>query len=96
VAQLFEFAGYRVIPELNRIVLPNSSNGPDDHVQLRKALGDDPRQPTFIETIPRRGYRFLVECRTENGSMNPTGNQDLLETQRSPFLKVSTIGASDR
>ncbi len=28
---------------------------------LRKTLGDDPRQPQFIETIPRRGYRLLAD-----------------------------------
>src|SRR5262245_62095604 len=28
--------------------------------QLRKALGDDPQQPTFIETIPKRGYRLIA------------------------------------
>lgn len=27
---------------------------------LRKALRDDPKQPRFIETIPRRGYRLLM------------------------------------
>lgn len=27
---------------------------------LRKALGDDARQPRYIQTIPRRGYRLLV------------------------------------
>jgi len=26
---------------------------------IRNALGDDPRNPRFIETIPRRGYRFV-------------------------------------
>jgi len=29
-------------------------------VQLRKTLGDDPRIPRYIETIPKRGYRFIV------------------------------------
>jgi DNA-binding winged helix-turn-helix (wHTH) protein len=29
--------------------------------ELRKALGDDARNPSFIETIHRRGYRLLVE-----------------------------------
>jgi DNA-binding winged helix-turn-helix (wHTH) protein/tetratricopeptide (TPR) repeat protein len=29
--------------------------------QLRRALGDDSRRPWCIETIPRRGYRLLVE-----------------------------------
>ena len=29
--------------------------------QLRKALGDNPREPRFIETLPKRGYRVPVE-----------------------------------
>ncbi|MEE9398317.1 MAG: winged helix-turn-helix domain-containing protein [Methylococcales bacterium] len=28
---------------------------------LRSALGDDAKAPTFIETVPRRGYRFIGE-----------------------------------
>ena len=31
--------------------------------QLRKALGDSARQPRFIETVPRRGYRFIAEVK---------------------------------
>ncbi|PKO31311.1 MAG: transcriptional regulator [Betaproteobacteria bacterium HGW-Betaproteobacteria-7] len=27
---------------------------------VRNALGDDPRQPRYIETVPRRGYRFIA------------------------------------
>ena len=30
-------------------------------VQLRKTLGDDARQPRYIETIPKRGYRFVAD-----------------------------------
>ncbi|MCU0303554.1 MAG: winged helix-turn-helix domain-containing protein [Thermoanaerobaculales bacterium] len=29
--------------------------------ELRRALGDDARQPRFIETIPKRGYRLVCE-----------------------------------
>jgi DNA-binding winged helix-turn-helix (wHTH) protein/tetratricopeptide (TPR) repeat protein len=29
--------------------------------QLRKALGDSPRMPRFIETLPKRGYRVLIQ-----------------------------------
>jgi Tol biopolymer transport system component/DNA-binding winged helix-turn-helix (wHTH) protein len=29
--------------------------------QLRKALGDNARKPVFIETVARRGYRFVAE-----------------------------------
>ncbi len=32
--------------------------------QLRKILGDDPRQPRFIETVPTQGYRFIGQIRT--------------------------------
>ena len=28
--------------------------------ELRRALGDDPKAPRFIETIPKRGYRFVA------------------------------------
>ncbi|PYV56312.1 MAG: hypothetical protein DMG96_04800 [Acidobacteria bacterium] len=35
--------------------------------RLREALGDDADKPTFIETIPRRGYRFIAPV--ENGAL---------------------------
>jgi TolB-like protein/DNA-binding winged helix-turn-helix (wHTH) protein len=28
--------------------------------KIREALGDDPQNPTFIETLPRKGYRFIT------------------------------------
>ncbi len=28
--------------------------------RLRRVLGDDPRRPRFIETLPRRGYRIVA------------------------------------
>ena len=28
--------------------------------ELRKALGDDPAQPAYIETVPGQGYRFIA------------------------------------
>src|SRR5215471_16002288 len=27
---------------------------------LRRLLGDDPKQPTYIETVPRLGYRMIA------------------------------------
>ncbi len=29
-------------------------------LEIRRALGDDPALPRFIETVPRRGYRFIA------------------------------------
>jgi DNA-binding winged helix-turn-helix (wHTH) protein/TolB-like protein len=34
---------------------------------LRKALSDDSSHPQFIETVPRRGYRFVAEVREDEG-----------------------------
>lgn len=38
-------------------------------IKLRKALGDEPRHPTYIQTIPKRGYRLLA-------AVNPEVKQD--------------------
>src|SRR5262245_8918290 len=29
--------------------------------EVRAALGDDPKQPRYIETVSRRGYRFIAD-----------------------------------
>ena len=34
--------------------------------ELRKALGDDTSQPSYIETIPKRGYRFLAPLKVSD------------------------------
>jgi TolB-like protein/DNA-binding winged helix-turn-helix (wHTH) protein len=36
--------------------------------QIRNALGDDAQSPRLIETLPRRGYRFIAEVEKLNGS----------------------------
>ena len=41
-------------------------------VQLRKTLGDDARHPRYIETIPKRGYRFIVDVTAVPESQNVT------------------------
>ncbi|HQX55495.1 MAG TPA: winged helix-turn-helix domain-containing protein [Pyrinomonadaceae bacterium] len=43
--------------------------------QLRKALGDNSQNPRFIETVPRRGYRFIAGASTnleQDGIANRT------------------------
>src|SRR5262249_16029674 len=41
--------------------------------RLRAALGDDADNPRFIETVPRRGYRFLGggEAVADVGNISP-------------------------
>ena len=38
--------------------------------QIRAALGDDADRPRYIETIPRRGYRFIANI-DGNGKVEP-------------------------
>src|SRR5215469_1766304 len=35
--------------------------------RIRLALGDNPRKPRFIETLPRRGYRFIFKIPSQQG-----------------------------
>jgi len=47
--------------------------------QLRKVLGDDAQTPAYIETIPRRGYRFVAnveECTAEELTDEPNALGD--------------------
>ena len=36
-------------------------------LEIRKLLGDDPHDPQFIETVPSRGYRFLMPVTDASG-----------------------------
>ncbi|MGB7469703.1 MAG: transporter substrate-binding protein, partial [Candidatus Acidiferrum sp.] len=36
--------------------------------ELRETLGDDARKPRYIETVPARGYRFLLRVELETPS----------------------------
>src|SRR5262245_50365155 len=40
------------------------NNLADSIFKLRRALEDGEKAPRFIETIPKRGYRFVAEVRT--------------------------------
>lgn len=50
--------------------------------EVRKALGDDAANPRFIETVPKRGYRFVagLEGKTATSSAGGTGELILAGT----------------
>ena len=63
---LAERAGHVVgIDELNNTVWAGIAGSPDSVYQavtaLRRQLGDEPRKPVYIETVPRLGYRLIAE-----------------------------------
>ena len=62
---LVEHAGRLVTQsELLEAVWPDTFVQPEvlksQVLDIRRALGDDPKHPQFIETLPRRGYQFIA------------------------------------
>src|SRR5881628_3111645 len=60
--------------------------------QLRKALGDNARQPRFIETVARRGYRFIAEV-NENSPYIAAKTES---NEIGSIYPPATAGGSDR
>ncbi|MCA8900097.1 MAG: winged helix-turn-helix domain-containing protein [Hyphomonas sp.] len=60
---------------------------------IRRALGDDPKSPRFVETLPKRGYRMLVTA----GIATPGDTEAVPERQpegtRLPRRPLAAIGA---
>jgi TolB-like protein/DNA-binding winged helix-turn-helix (wHTH) protein/Tfp pilus assembly protein PilF len=60
--------------ELQQEIWPNGTFVDFEHginfciKQIRFALGDDAQSPTYIETLPRRGYRFIAPVQILNGT----------------------------
>src|SRR6201996_4483746 len=40
--------------------------------KIREVLGDSAESPRFVETLPRRGYRFIAPVSSGNGSNGET------------------------
>jgi DNA-binding winged helix-turn-helix (wHTH) protein/Tol biopolymer transport system component len=63
--------------ELQNRIWPDESYGDFDHAvnvavgKLRMALGDSADNPCFIETVPRRGYRFVARLENPVVEMPP-------------------------
>jgi TolB-like protein/DNA-binding winged helix-turn-helix (wHTH) protein/Flp pilus assembly protein TadD len=63
--------------ELRSRVWPNESFGDFDQAlniaigKLRSALGDSAENPRFIETLPKRGYRFIAEVSVLDAGARP-------------------------
>jgi len=84
--------------ELRSRIWPNESFGDFDQAvnvaiaKLRGALGDSADNPRYIETLPRRGYRFIADVAVVN---RPTNKLELVhevassETQDHAPLEVS-------
>jgi len=59
-------------------------------IKLRRALGDDAKNPSIIETIPKTGYRLIAPVReAEEGEIEPS-----LERRLSAILYADVAGYS--
>src|ERR1700740_1150776 len=72
--------------ELRQRIWPSDTFVDFDHglhsaiTRLREALGDSAESPSFIETLPRRGYRFIAQVKElgedpQSASLSPEGLQ---------------------
>src|ERR1700686_4569601 len=63
--------------ELRSRVWPNESFGDFDQAlniaiaKVRNALGDSAENPRFIETLPKRGYRFIADVSVVDADARP-------------------------
>jgi TolB-like protein/DNA-binding winged helix-turn-helix (wHTH) protein/Flp pilus assembly protein TadD len=86
--------------ELRSRVWPNESFGDFDQAlniaigKLRSALGDSAENPRFIETLPKRGYRFIADVSVLDTDAHPKRQEpvagDLPATD--PGQKIQGIG----
>jgi TolB-like protein/DNA-binding winged helix-turn-helix (wHTH) protein/Flp pilus assembly protein TadD len=58
--------------------------------QIREALGDDRQNPRYVETLPRKGYRFIAPVTTDNGEFSKA------ETVPAPGVVVPEPARSPR
>jgi DNA-binding winged helix-turn-helix (wHTH) protein/tetratricopeptide (TPR) repeat protein len=62
---------------------------------LRKALGDDPRQPAFIQTVAKRGYRLIAPV-SDPSSIGATAAEGSRRARRaaSPRRQRAAVGVT--
>jgi eukaryotic-like serine/threonine-protein kinase len=62
---------------------------------LRRALADERAHPTYIETVPRRGYRFVGAVQTDEAAPEPHHDPVVHEPDMRPETSASTPAAAD-
>ncbi len=76
--------------ELRQLIWPENSFGDFDHAinlamgKLRATLGDSADVPHLIETLPRRGYRFIAPLKEQTADSPPSVTPPLVEQPGPP------------
>jgi len=58
--------------------------------QVREALGDDADRPLYVETVPKRGYRFMAPLEWPKGQAPPPKATDL-NLQKALWLNIAEL-----
>ena len=61
--------------------------------EIRKALDDDSSNPRYIQTVPRRGYRFVAEVEAVHVDPAPTAHPEPAPGATSPADPASTTSS---
>src|SRR5258708_4209976 len=71
-------------------------------LEIRKVLGDRPGKPEFVETLPKRGYRFVAPVMDESmvespdvptsDSIEERVPEESVEPTRAPAERESSLG----
>jgi DNA-binding winged helix-turn-helix (wHTH) protein/TolB-like protein len=83
--------------ELKRLLWPDTVVEEDAGLnycvrQVRAALGDEGDAPRFIETLPRRGYRFLVQPQEEsNAGLTESVGRDVAQRPTWRWIAVAAL-----
>jgi DNA-binding winged helix-turn-helix (wHTH) protein/TolB-like protein len=82
--------------ELMKVVWPDSfveeANLSQTIFVLRKTLGEQPDGQRFIDTVPRRGYRFVADVREDSGAA-ATGATPAADRRRHSWRWVASVAA---
>jgi TolB-like protein len=95
------------IDELLHRVWPDVNVASDSVYQavasLRRVLGDDPKQPAYVETIPRLGYRMVAasgpwveRCSAQNGARGDALQGSLPQGENGPSAPHDALGPDSR
>src|SRR5215510_13050770 len=62
--------------------------------RLRDALDDSTETPRYIETLPRRGYRFIGKIREEAPEVLPAVRADIAPRRDLGWLRSASVAAA--
>jgi Tol biopolymer transport system component/DNA-binding winged helix-turn-helix (wHTH) protein len=58
---------------------------------LRKVLGEDSSEPRYIETIPKRGYRFVAPVKVSRAATDESNVSDNVEVEEALIVEAPVV-----